>query len=216
MLTNVSLWGNCLLQITTNIGWVFLVRTMPQYLEEVHHVPLILRGWMTSVPIWAGVFGIFFGGRLTDWLGKKMGLKWGRRLPLLVTRFTSALGYGICVALSLLVPAEQAPSWMPWAYVAALSFVAVSVDVGVPSVWAYMQDVGGKHTASILGWGNMWGNLGAAAATEIYARILGKSAGLFEWNLLFTVLGGVFLLGALGAWVMDSSKPIVAVRAESH
>lgn len=215
MLTDIALWGNCLLQITTNIGWVFLVRTMPQYLEEVHNVPLVTRGLMTSVPIWAGVIGVFFGGRLTDWLGQKFGVKWGRRLPLLVTRFTAAMGYGICIALSLFVPKDDAPLWMPWVYVAALSLVAVSVDIGVPSVWAYMQDVGGKHTAAVLGWGNMWGNLGAAAATEIYARILGKSAGMFEWNLLFAVLAGVFMLGAVGAMLMDSSKPLVAERRES-
>jgi MFS transporter, ACS family, glucarate transporter len=98
---------------------------------------------------------------------------------------------------------------MPWVYVAALSLLAVSTDIGVPSVWAYMQDVGGRHTAAVLGWGNMWGNLGAAAATVIYARILGKSAGLEEWNLLFATLAGIFALGALGAMVMDSSKPLV-------
>ncbi len=212
LLTNYSLWGNCLLQITTNIGWVFLVRTMPQYLEEVHQVPLITRGWMTSVPIWTGVIAVFFGGRLTDWLGLKLGLKWGRRLPLLITRVTAAMGYFICVALSLFVPADQAPAWMPWVYVAALSLVAISTDIGVPAVWAYMQDVGGKYTASVLGWGNMWGNFGAAAATEIYSRILGSSAGPREWNLLFVCLGGTFLLGAVGAWMMDSSKPLVPVR----
>jgi MFS family permease len=178
-------------------------------------VPLITRGWMTSVPIWAGVLGVLVGGRLTDWLGQRLGLKWGRRMPVLITRFTAALGYGICIALSLLVPAEDAPTWMPWGYVAALSLVAVSVDIGVPSVWAYMQDVGGKYTASVLGWGNMWGNLAAAAATPFYAAVLGKSAGLAEWNLLFASLGGVFVLGAAGAMLMDSSKPLVPVREDA-
>lgn len=215
MLTNISLWGNCLLQFTTNVGWVFLVRTMPQYLEEFHQVPLITRGWMTSVPIWAGVFGVFFGGRLTDWLCQRLGLKWGRRIPVVITRFTAAAGYGICIALSLLFPRERAPLWMPWVYVVALSLVAVSVDIGVPSIWAFMQDVGGKYTASVLGWGNMWGNFGAAAATPFYAYILGEKAGLVQWNLLFSCLGGAFLLGAVGALVMDATRPLTAVRDEA-
>jgi nitrate/nitrite transporter NarK len=216
MLTSSSLWGNCLMQFTTNIGWVFLVRSMPQYLEEVHGVPLVMRGWMTSAPIWVGVVGVFYGGRLTDWLGQKLGLKWGRRVPVLITRFTAASGYAVCIALSLLVPKGQAPSWMPWVYVAALSLVALSVDIGVPSVWAFAQDVGGRYTASILGWGNMWGNLGAAAATPFYAFILGRKAGLFEWNLLFCYLGGAFLIGAVGALFMDSTKPIASVRSSSR
>jgi nitrate/nitrite transporter NarK len=206
------MWGNCLLQFTTNIGWLFLVRTMPRYLEEVHQVPLVMRGVMTSVPIWAGVFGVFFGGRLADTLVKRIGLKWGRRLPVVLTRFTGALGYAICIALSFLVPKEQAPSWMPWVYVASLSLIAISTDIAVPSVWAFAQDVGGKYTASILGWGNMWGNLGAAVATPFYAAMLGKSAGLYEWNVLFASLGGIFMLGALGALVMDASRPMTVVR----
>lgn len=213
MLTSISLWGNCLVQITTNIGWVFLVRTMPQYLDEVHHVPLVMRGVMTSVPIWVGVIGVFCGGRLTDWLGRRFGLTWGRRLPVLITRVTAALGYVICIALSFLVPPEQAPLWMPWVYVAALSLVAISVDLGVPSIWAFMQDIGGRHTASVLGWGNMWGNLGAAAATEIYGRILGSSATLTDWNNLFACLAGVFLLGIVGTLLMDASKPLVQEQA---
>jgi nitrate/nitrite transporter NarK len=133
-------------------------------------------------------------------------------LPIVVTRLTGALGYAICIALSFLVPKEQEPTWMPWVYVAALSLVAISTDIGVPSVWAFAQDVGGKYTASILGWGNMWGNLGAAVATPYYAAMLGKSPGLAEWNILFASLGGIFMLGALGAAVMDPTKPLTIVR----
>lgn len=212
LLLEWSMWGNCLLQITTNIGWLFLVRTMPRYLEEVHQVPLVMRGVMTSVPIWAGVVGVFYGGRLADRLVQRIGLKWGRRLPVVITRFTGALGYAICIALSFLVPKEQAPSWMPWVYVASLSLIAISTDIAVPSVWAFAQDVGGKYTASILGWGNMWGNLGAAVATPFYAAMLGKSAGLYEWNVLFASLGGIFMLGALGAVVMDPTRPLTVAR----
>jgi len=215
LLTNISLWGNCLMQVTTNIGWLFLVRNMPQYLEEVHGVSLVMRGWMTSVPIWAGVIGVFFGGRLTDWMGQRLGLKWGRRMPVLITRYTSALGYALCILFSYLVPKEVAPPWMPWVYVAALSLVAISTDIGVPAVWAFAQDVGGKYTASILGWANMWGNLGATAATPLYELILGKSPELAQWNTLFAVLGGVFLLSSVGAMLMDASKPLSAARPQA-
>ncbi len=212
IMTNASLWGNCLMQFTTNIGWLFLVRNMPDYLEQVHGVSLVMRGWMTSVPVMAGVVGVFLGGRLTDWLVRKVGLKWGRRLPVVLTRFTCALGYLICVALSYLVPKDQAPEWMPWVYVASLSIVAVSTDMGIPAVWAFAQDIGGKYTASILGWANMWGNLGASPATWIYARILGERPTLTEWNTLFVVLAGVFLLGTFGAILMDATKPLTAKR----
>ncbi|HND53238.1 MAG TPA: MFS transporter, partial [Pirellulaceae bacterium] len=40
IITSVSLWGNSLLQLFTNIGWLFVVTWLPRYLEEVHEVPL--------------------------------------------------------------------------------------------------------------------------------------------------------------------------------
>ena len=49
---------------------------------------------------------------------------------------------------------------------AAVVFVC---DLGVPATWSFAQDVGGKSVGAVLGWGNMFGNLGAAAATQIYA-----------------------------------------------
>jgi hypothetical protein len=171
--------------------------------------PLVMRGWMTSVPIWSGVIGVFFGGRLTDWLGQRLGLKWGRRLPVLITRFTAALGYFICIALSLLVPNEDAPRWMPWIYVAALSLVAVSVDIGVPSVWVFMQDVGGKYTASVLGWGNMWGNFGRRRHAVLCMCWENRQDCLN--GTCSSCLGGSFLLGSVGR-LMDSSETLVAVR----
>ena len=207
MLTDVSLWGNCLLQFTTNVGWVFLVRTMPTYLSEVHQVPLVTRGWMTSIPIWAGMISIFYGGRWADALAQRLGLKWGRRVPVLITRFTAALGYGLCIAFNWLVPHDQAPEWFPWLYVAALSLVSLSTDFGIPAVWAFAQDVGGKYTASIHGWGNMWGNLGAALSTPFYEYLLGAHT-LAEWNRLFLCLGGVYLLGVAGVLVMDATRPL--------
>ncbi len=211
MLTDVSLWGNCLLQFTTNIGWLFLVRTMPTYLSEVHQVPLVTRGWMTSVPIWAGVISLFYGGRWADALVKQLGLKWGRRVPVLITRFTAALGYAICIALSWLVPQDQAPEWFAWVYVAALSLVSLSTDFGIPAIWAFAQDVGGKYTASIHGWGNMWGNLGATVATPLYEHLLGAHT-LAEWNLLFCCLGGAYLIGGAGVLVMDPTRPLTILK----
>lgn len=215
MLTNVGLWGNSLMQAFTNIGWVFVVTWLPRYLDKVHAVPLSGQAYMTAIPTAAGIVGMYLGGWWTDKATLYAGRKWGRMLPVMITRFTAGVGYAICLVLSLTFTPDPTQTWLPWAYVGALCLMAFSVDMGNPAVWGYAQDVGGKYTGSALGWANMWGNLGAAAAPPlIYNRILGETPTAGQWTIMFGVCLLAFVLSGLFALLMDSTKPLV--RAESR
>jgi ACS family glucarate transporter-like MFS transporter len=204
-LVNVGLWLNSAMQTFTNIGWLFLVSFLPSYLSEVHRVPLSTLGWMTAIPLGIGIAGMLAGGKVTDMLVPRIGLRWGRRAPMMLTRFTAAAGYGICIWLTWM----GGPMANPWFFVAAFSLVAFSTDMGNPAVWAYFQDAGGKHVGSLLGWGNMWGNFGAAFAPSIYAHILGNSPSVKDWNNVFAMCLAAFVLSGLCAWGVDAATPIV-------
>ncbi|MCA9069348.1 MAG: MFS transporter, partial [Planctomycetaceae bacterium] len=207
LIENRSMWYCCLVQFGTNIGWVFLVTWFPRYLVDVHQVPILERGVMTSVPLFVGMAGMLFGGRLTDWMTLKFGIVWGRRLPMALTRFTAALGYILVLGLALLP--EGAALKTPWVFVAAFSLVTFSTDLGTAAMWAYNQDVGGHYVGSILGWGNMWGNLGAGIAPSlIYDPILGENPAIGDWNTMFIVCAGVFVLSGLFGLGVDASSPI--------
>lgn len=209
MLTSLSLWGNSLMQVFTNIGWVFVVTWFPRYLDKVHGVPLAGQAIMTAIPTGAGILGMYMGGWWTDVSTRHVGRKWGRRMPILISRFTAAMGYGFCLMLSLGFEPSSANWWLPWGYVAALSLMALSVDLGNPAVWAYAQDVGGKYTGSILGWANMWGNLGAAVAPLIYNAVLGESPRMNDWDNMFGVCLAAFLLSGICSLVMDSTRSLI-------
>lgn len=208
MLTNLSLWGNSMMQAFTNIGWVFVVTWLPRYLGKVHDVPLSGQAIMTAIPTAAGILGMYLGGWWTDRATEFGGRKWGRRLPILATRFTAALGYAICLFLGLCFTPDGPNSWLPWGYVCALCLMAFSVDMGNPAVWAYAQDVGGKFTGSVLGWANMWGNLGAAVAPLIYNQVLGETPNINQWNMMFGVCLLAFVFSGVCSLVMDSSKSL--------
>ena len=213
LLSDVSLWGNSSCQFLTNVGWLFTATTLPQYLQEVHDVSIVTKGAMTAFPMGAGILGLFTGGRVTDWAVRRLGLKWGRSLPVVGSRFTAAAGYALCLLLSVLVtPGSENRAWLPWLYVASLCVAAASTDFGTPALWAYCQDVGGKYTASILGWGNMWGNIGAAVAPLIYVRCLGDKPNIANWNTVFAVCCGVFVLSGFCAMVLDATKPLTVER----
>src|SRR5262249_29020604 len=58
-----NLWFGSLAQFCLNVGWVFLITLLPDYLAEVFAVPLEERGTMSMVPLLAACVGMFFGGR---------------------------------------------------------------------------------------------------------------------------------------------------------
>lgn len=208
VLTNISLWGNSLTQFFTNIGWLFVVTWLPRYLGNVHQVPLQEQAMMTAIPTVAGIGGMLCGGWWTDVAAHRFGLKWGRRLPIVATRFAAACGYGMCMTLGLLCMPDPDSRWLPWMVVVGLSIATFSCDLGVPAMWAYSQDVGGKYTASIMGWANMHGNFGAAVAPLLYNAILGETPTLTQWNSLFAFCSAVFALSGVTALVIDATKPI--------
>jgi len=197
ILRSVSLWLSSFSQFGTNFGWVFLVTSLPGYLMKVYQVPVLEMGLMVSIPAAAGIAGMFLGGFLTDVLTRRLGVRWGRGLPMALTRFGAAAAYFSCLWID-----------SPWPATVAFSCVFFFVDLGTSAVWAFMQDAGGKHVGAILGWGNMWGNIGAAVANPVFAAILASKSLSHPWHTVFTVCAVTFVLtGVAGLWI-DASKPI--------
>lgn len=200
ILTSRSLWLSSLSQFGTNFGWIFLGFSLPDYLAKVHHVPIEERGWMTSIPWVIGIFGMMGGGWLTDRLTRALGVRWGRRLPMAATRFVAMSAFLTCMVLD-----------SPWLIAAAFCVVAVATDLGTSSVWAFMQDVGGKHVGSILGWGNMWGNLGTAVSPLVLAYIIGMKNmdENLRWDLAFATCAFAFFVAGIAAMGVDATIPVV-------
>jgi len=194
IVSNRSLWFSAISQFGTNFSWLFLITWMPRFLDEVHKVGLVERGWLTSQPLFWGMIGMLGGGLLTDWLTRLLGLRWGRRLPMSITRFFAAGAFLLC-------------PWLPTPVLAtaALCAAAIFTDLGVPAIWAYKQDVGGKYVGAVLGWGNMWGNLGAAVSPVVLNWvILG-----YGWDAMFLTCAGGFMLSGLAALGVDARSPIL-------
>ena len=193
---NMSLWMLSLSQFCTNIGWLFLVTWLPRFLDETYQVPLKMRGTMVTVALAVGWFGTLSGGRATDWLMQRISLRWSRVLPIVVSRFTAMGAY---IALCLF-------DVSPWGAVALFSVVAFSTDFGSPAMWAFNQDIGGKHVGSVLGWGNMWGNLGAAIAPLLMITVIGKDD--HNWSMAFITCAIAFLIAGLASLFVDTSQTL--------
>ena len=188
-----NMWLSGAYQCGTNVGWVFLVTLLPVYLADAHGVALKQIGWMQFVPLAVGCAGMFAGGFLTDFLAARLGVRWGRALPLCIAMFGSVVPVAVCPHL---------PG--PWEVVASLAVVAFLVDLANPSVWAFNQDVGGRHLGAAFGWGNMWGNLGAAASPVLLTAVQAE----FGWPAAFLTCGGFFLSAGACGFLMDATRPL--------
>ena len=83
--------------------------------------------------------------------------------------------------------------------------MAISVDIGIPSIWAFAQDVGGKHVGATLGFGNMIGNLGAAASP----LLLGSVQREYGYNNVFVVCAGCFILASVFTLMTDATRQVL-------
>lgn len=197
LLTNGSMWWMCLAQVTTNFGWVFLVTLLPSYLVKGRGFSDQLGANMNAVVLVAGMAGMLLGGRITDAVSRRLGLRWGRALPIACSRFAAAAAYMAVMYLD-----ER------WTVVAAFCVVAIATDLGVPATWAFAQDVGGKYAGAVLGWGNMWGNFGSAAAPVVVQWLGQRNGRTMDWNAGLLACAAAFLISGVAAFGIDATKPV--------
>jgi ACS family glucarate transporter-like MFS transporter len=197
---NRSLWICSVVQFGTNFGWVLLGTKIPEYLERVHQVPTKQQGWLVFLPFLLSVPMTMIGGAWTDWMTRRWGRRMGRAFPIASTRFVAAGAFLACILLDA-----------PWPITIAMCVMSVTSDMGLPALWAYNLDVGGRNVGLILGWGNMWGNLGAAASPFV----LGQIQQFYGWNAVFITCAAVFAVIGIASFGIDATHPIASPRPEA-
>lgn len=202
ILRSGPLWLCSLTQACINVGWVFVITKLGLYLEKGHGLTGGEKGFWSSLPLWAGIPGMFVGGLITDRLTRRLGLRWGRALPIGVGLFACSLACGVAALTTdyRLV-------------VAMLCVMTLFVDLGIPAVWAFAQDVGGRHTAATLGWANMWGNLAAFVSPMLLGWVQRSFAvpgvSTSGWPAAFAVCATTFCVAGIAALFLNANKPLV-------
>ena len=196
--THKPLLCNSAAQFMINIGWVFLITWLPTYLQDAHHLPSTTGAALVSAVIACGMLGQIAGGWAVDRAVQSFGLRWGRSLPAAVACGLAALAYFLCSQLHAL----------PGIFICC-AMVSFFSDVTNPSTWSFMQDIGGKNTASVAGWGNMWGNLGASYSSVMvpYALKLGGSRETGQ-TIVFLVFSAAFLTAGLCFLAMNATHKL--------
>ena len=194
LIKSFSMWMSCVSQWFTNIGWAFLMLLAPRYFSTEHELSIETVALLSAIPPIAGGLGMFAGGAVTDGLVNRIGLRWGRALPLSLSRYVAMAAYIVCLF---------EPSY--GVAVVMFAFVAFFTGIGTPASWAFCQDVGGKNVGSVLGWGNMWGNFGAAVTAPILLWVAGSPE---RWDYAFMTCAGAFALSGVASLGINAAIPI--------
>jgi MFS transporter, ACS family, glucarate transporter len=190
-----------IVQFGANVGWAPLVTLLPTYLNEAFKTPLKEIGAMQTTALSIGCVGMLLGGFFTDFMHKRFGGRWGRSVPVVIAKTG-------CVLCCLMVTQVDSA----WTAILILGAMAFLVDMGNPSIWAFAQDVGGKNVGAALGWGNMFGNLGAFASPILLTLVKDR----FGWNAAFVVCAGSFAAAGVAGFLLNASKPLDDQPGESR
>jgi len=193
MFCNTNLWYSSAIQFFTNFGWVFLLSDLPTYLQQVLGEEKVRTGFLSSIPPFVSCIGMLFGGVVTDLMSKRFGVRLARSIPIAVMMFFCSAAYLVCPLFSNAL-----------AFVLVLSVMAVAVDFSNPSIWAFAQDVGGRNAGKVLGWGNMWGNIGAGLSPILMSIVQRQ----FGWSVCFYSFSACFLLAGVIALLLNAERKI--------
>jgi len=196
-----TLWLNSIVQFATNVGWAFLITWLPTYLKD-RGVDDVTGGLMVSFILGVGIPAQLIGGWIGDRCVVKLGLRWGRVVPVAVASTIAGSAYLLCIGLGSV-----------WAIVACCATVSLMTDISNPSFWALITDIGGRNTSGIFAWSNMWGNFGAALTSTVLPLLAtwGLAWGYGD-TFMFVFLGSAFIISGLAVLGMDATKLVQAPK----
>jgi MFS family permease len=197
-----ELWSPNLLLIygmyfTMGYTLYFNLTWLPTYLKDVRGFTLQQAGWLSGVVLFTGGVATYLGGRLTDVLVKRYGLKIGRSMAVVT----------LPIAALLLIAAAMTQN--PMAAAILLAATLGVADLSVSSCWSICHDIGGPNAGIVTGAMNTFGNIGGALSP----LVVGYAVGWWNsWTLPFYITAGVYVFGAICTLLVDPRKKLQVGR----
>jgi ACS family glucarate transporter-like MFS transporter len=121
-------------------------------------------------------------------------LRWSRNVLGISSKLLAAGFLVLCVQMD-----------DPWLATGALVLASFTNDLGLSATWAYFQDAGGPYVGPLIGFANMFGNLGAMTSPVLLEQI--KHA--YSWDAALYTCAALFVVAGLSWFGVDGRVPIV-------
>lgn len=172
-------------------NWFFI------YLVDVRKFKILEGGYFAAAPWMAGAVAASVGGLWCDRLCKRIGSRWGCRIPGMV---------GLSLVAGLLLLGATAKN--PYLAVVFLSLSFGCTQLTEGAYWTAAIFVSGKHASAATGVMNTGGNV----VGGIGALLVPITAEAFGWVAALAT-GSVFALMGVGLWLfVRADKPMALTR----
>lgn len=142
-------------------GAYFFTGWLPTYLKEGRHFDKTQMQLFSTLPFLLGTIGCLTGGFASDWLSKRYGLKFGRRIVGITGLGLSAM----VIFWSALTTDNQTAAIL-------LAMGMGFKDLTLPVSFAVCVDIGKSHSGTVSGAMNMVGQMGAVFIGIIFGYIV--------------------------------------------
>jgi ACS family glucarate transporter-like MFS transporter len=173
-----------------NVVFYMFAQWLFAYLVEERGFAVLTSGWLYALPFATGAVMAIVGGAVCDTLCRRVGPRWGCRLP---------GAFGMVMVAVLLLAGVRAAN--PYVAVALLSLCFAFTQFADSSYWQATTFVAGPRTAAACGVLNTGGNL-----PGLLAPLVGYVIDHFGWMPAF-VSGTVFALIGAALWLFVRVVP---------
>jgi MFS family permease len=193
-LLNGNLLWICLMYGCYGYTLYFYLTWFPTYLKDARGFSDQTTSIVHGVVLLSAAASSIAGGRLTDWMIKRYGLRAGRSIGVVAM----PLG-GLALAAAALAN-DSMTSAMFLALAAALH------DLCLSPAWAICHDVGGEAAGTVTGCMNTFGNLGGTLSP----LVVGYAVQWWQsWSIPLLIAAGVSVLGGVLTLMIDSRKSLI-------
>jgi MFS family permease len=185
----------CLMYFCVGYAFYFYLTWLPTYLKEGRGFTTQQAGLLSGLILFAGGVASAVGGRLTDFLAGRYGLRIGRGVGVVVMPLSGAI---------LLIVASTRNAMLAAALLAVAAAIA---DLVTGACWTMCHDVAGDAAGTATACMNTFGNLGGA----ISPLVVGYAVQWWgSWSTPLFVTAGVCAAAGLLTFVID---PTLKLRA---
>ena len=147
--------------------WYFYITWLPTYLKEARGLSITQAAGLASLPLLFGGFGSLISGLLAA------------RLP---QRWVAVFGFLASAVLLFSVTKIESPVMA----MIAMGMASFCCDLTMPISWNTCVEIGRRHTATVSGAMNMFGNFAGFVAPLLGGVILQNSSS--NWNVLLYMM----------------------------
>ncbi|MEI7729812.1 MAG: MFS transporter [Verrucomicrobiota bacterium] len=184
----------CFMYFPNSFVFYFCITWLPTYLNEKHGFDATLLAVFAGLPLILSVLGDLFGGFTTDAVTRKLGLRIGRA--------------GVGAAAYVVAGVAMLGAAMTGHPVTAAVLISVALGASMftlGAAWSTCQDIGGTHAGVVSAAMNTSGQIGGLLC-PLVVTFLHKT--YQDWNAPLFLMGGLFLMGAVGWCFVNPHKRI--------